>query len=1103
MEPWQSFSSAALLLGCASWTKVPLSPEMTDMPEAEERGLVIAGAGGKGGGAGSSRPKEEKDNLESTQIASVIDLISEGEIEGIVGDFKGVFLNNVPVENEEGNYNYPDVEAETRLGWQNQSAISFADTVDQIFPVNQKVIKNNGPLTREITDTNVDSVRFTVTVPRLEEVKDDGDIKGSKVKFRFSVQYANGSGFIELGEKKIKGRTLDAYARSYVFDLQDDPAAFPVQIRVTRVTDDSQSSKLSNDLIWTSYTEIIKETLTYPNSALVGLRFSAEQFNSIPNRAYRVRGIKVAIPSNATVDDNNGRLEYDGTWDGTFQAAQWCADPAWILWDLLTSTRYGFGDHITYDKLDRWSFFSASQYCNELVPNGFGGVEPRFQCNVNIQKVDEAYKLINDMASVFRAMPFWSAGSVVVSQDRPQDASYLFTLSNVTADGFNYQNSSQKTKANVALVRYFDVEQRDVGYEVAEDPASIDKYGVIKRQVEAFGCTSRGQAKRVGEWLIYTESNEAEVITFRTSVDAGVVVRPGQVIEVSDPVKAGLRRGGRVLSATTSSIQVDNESESALTASDNAKLSVILPDGSLETLDIASVSGATVNVSGTFSATPNVNTVWAIQTDTVKTTLWRVFGVTEADGIEYEITGVAYNPSKFDAIEQGIKLSTPSTTQLTNDPPETPTNLTGQEVPYTDGNGTQQARVLLSWNGTERTIGYLVRWRLDNGNWNERNTSSTDIDLYGLTPGVYYFEVFSQGVNRTFSPQSAKLTKSLQGILTAVEAVANFTVAGSSEGQALLRWDEPTGSNVVGNGYVQIRHTQDTASPEWGSSIPIVQVSSFFTQAVVPALSGVYLARFQSSAGVLSTSTAQASYAAPSGSVATVISTNRQDPSFPGLFTNTQYSSAQGGVVLTDPAAQPTGEYIFNSVVDLGTVFSPTFTRHLRTNSFYESLNIDDQTEPIDSWGLVDLGEADATNVEVYVRATDDDPTSASPTWGAWTPVQSNTLTGRGFVFRADLSTTNAAENVAVTQLGVTVSLQQRTEIQSVTGGTSGSITVTFADAFYQPPLVQAVPDAALPAGVTYSVTTITPFGFLIVFSGTVTSNQTFTYTAVGIGKEE
>ena len=1075
----------------------------SDMSEAAEHGVVIAGAGGKGGG-GSSSPKEEKDNLESTQIASVIDLISEGEIDGIVGGFKGVYLNNVPVQNENGSYNYPDVEAETRLGWQDQEPISFADTVDQIFPVNQKVEKNLGPLTREITDTNVNAVRFTVTVPRLEEIdEDDGDIEGTKVEFRFLVQYANGSGFVELADKKIKGRTLDPYAKSYVFSLQSDPAGFPVQIRIQRLTDDSNTARLSNELIWTSYTEIIYETLTYPNSALVGLRFSAEQFSSIPSRAYRVRGIKVAIPVNATVNQTDGRLTYSGVWDGTFQQAQWCADPAWILWDLLTSTRYGCGDHIPYTSLDRWSFFSASQYSNALVPDGYGGQEPRFLCNVNIQKLSEAYKLINDLSSVFRAMPFWSAGSVVIEQDRPQDPSYLFTLSNVTADGFNYQNSSQKTKANVALVRYFDMSQRDVGYEIAEDPVAIDKYGVIKRQVEGFGCTSRGQAKRVGKWLIYTEANESEVITFRTSLDAGVVVRPGQTIEVSDPVKAGLRRGGRVVSATSSSIQVDDQTETSLTASDNAKLGVVLPDGTLQTLDISSVSGDTINVSGVFTQTPNVNTVWAIQTDTVKTTLWRVVGVTEVDEIEYEISAVAYNPNKFDAVEQDLLLEDEYTPSLINDPPLAPTNLTAVEVPYNDGNGVLQSRILASWTGSERTISYLVRWRKENGNWNERMTSSTDMDIYGLSPGIYNFEVFSQGANQAFSGTSAKLTKSFQGVLLAVESVLNLVVSGSSQGQALLQWDEPTGSNVVNNGLVKIRYTSDTASPEWASSSPIAEVSSSFTEVTVLALTGVYLARFESSAGILSETSATAFYTVPSGTVSVGISSNRQDPGFSGTKTDTEVSIPQGGLVLTDPAVEAAGSYAFSSAVDLGAVFSPTLTSYLRTAAFYESLLIDDQVELIDSWGLIDLGEPDATSVKVLARATDDDPASVSPTWSAWTPIQSTVITGRGFEFRADLSTTNQVENVAVTELGVNVSLQQRTEIQGVIGGISGSIAVTFVDAFYSTPLVQATPDAALPSGVTYSISSITATGFEITLTGSVITDQAFTYTATGFGREE
>ena len=1097
------------------------------MTDNEETRLVIGGAGGggKGGGGGKpDKPKEEDDNLASTQIATVIDLISEGEIEGIVGDFKGVFLNNVPVQNENGSFNYPNIFGETRLGWQNQEPLLAADDVEQIFAVSTEVKVSTGPVTRTITDSNVDAVRFTMVVPRLEKIEDDGDIEGTKVRFRFAFLYANASDFVESGTLEIEGRTIDPYAASYRFTFPDDPDIFPVQIRVIRVTEDSESSKLINGLVWQSYTEIIEETLTYPNSALVGLTFSAEQFASIPSRSYLVRGIKVAIPSNATVDQDTGGLTYEGVWDGTFQQAQWCADPAWILWDLLTAERYGLGDHIPYETLDRYSFFAASQYANEMVPDGIGGEEARFLCNVNLQRIDEAYKVINDLASVFRAMPYWAAGSVIISQDRPQDASYVFNLSNVTEEGFNYQNSSQKTKANVALVRYFDNEQRDIAYEIAEDEESIEKYGVIKRQVEAFGCTSRGQAKRVGEWLIYTEANESEVVNFTTTIDAGVILRPGMIIEVNDPVKAGIRQGGRIIASTNTSITIDDISATQVFAGNGAKISVVLPDGTVQTNLVNTTQGPIINIDEGYFQKPNVNAPWTFQSNTVESTYWRVFNVTEKEDVTYEISAVAYNESKFDAIEQGLYLDAPSTTTLSLEPPQTPTNLTAQEVPYTDANGVQQTRILVSWQGGPQTSSFQVRYRIDSSNWRERTTNASDIDIYEVTPGIYKFEVFAIGANNQFSTQPAKLTKSIQGVFTAVEDVQNFTVSGSADNQVLLTWDEPLGSNVVGNGKVYIRHTQDTVSPQWASSLPVTSVDSAFTQAIVPAITGVYLARFESSAGILSPNSAQAPFTYVSTTTQSLLSANRQDPTFTGAKTNTQVTPAlfnlitQGGDQLITQSGDSftggnvgandhleildvtllSGDYTFTNYVDLGAKFTPNLERHLLTNSFYRSRLIDDQTDLIDTWGLFDFDEPDATNVVVSARATDDDP-AGTPTWGAWTPIINGSLSGRGFQFKADLSTTNAAENVGIVELGVGVSLVQRTEIATTSGQTT--INVTFVDAFYSAPLVQVSPNSSLPSGVTYSVGSITRTGFVLTLTGAAVSYD-FTYTAVGVGKE-
>jgi predicted phage tail protein len=360
------------------------------------------GGGGKGGGGGSSEqrtPTEAGDNLNSTQYASVLDLISEGEIQGLKNGLQSIYLNNTPVQNPDGSLNFQNLTVQVRNGTQAQSYIPGTDLIEDEKPVGIQVLQAT-PIIRTITDANVDAARVSITVPQLQRFTDQGDIVGSVFRLQIAVQY-NGGGYTTVIDDTIAGRSADQYQRDYLVNFA---GAKPVDIRVTRVTADSSeqdvggsSGKIINAFNWSSYTEITYAKLRYPNSALIGLRIDAEQFSSIPSRSYLIRGIKVQIPNNATVDATTGRLIYSGLWTGTFGAAQWCSDPAWILWDLLTSTRYGFGDHIQAAQLDKWAFYAASQYASALVPDGFGGTEPRFSCNVNIQTAEEAYKLINDL----------------------------------------------------------------------------------------------------------------------------------------------------------------------------------------------------------------------------------------------------------------------------------------------------------------------------------------------------------------------------------------------------------------------------------------------------------------------------------------------------------------------------------------------------------------------------------------------------------------------------------------------------------------------------------------------------------------------------------
>jgi predicted phage tail protein len=756
-----------------------------------------AGGGGKGGGK-AYKPKTSPDGLDSTQYAQLIDLISEGEIQGLKDGLKSIFINNTPLQNADNSLNFQDIEVYTQNGTQDQAAIPLASAVENEVAVGVDLLSGL-PIIRSITDPNVDAARITISVPQLQRFTSKGDIVGTGIRLQIAVQYAGG-GFTTVIDDTITGRTADLYQRDYLVNFT---GASPVDIKLTRITSDSLDPKIVSAFSWASYTEIIRARLRYPNSALIGMRVDAEQFSSIPQRAYLVRGIKVQIPNNATVDSATGALIYSGVWSGTFGAAQWCSDPAWILWDLLTSTRYGLGDHVKAAQLDKWSFYAASQYCSALntrpsgstndyntttgrhgVPNGFGGYEPRFSCNVNIQTQEDAYKLINDMSSVFRAMPYWSTGALTISQDAPVDPAYLFTLANVTEEGFTYQSSGQKTRPTVAVVSYLDLATREIAYETVEDQTAIAKYGVVATQISAFACTSRGQASRMGEWLLYSEQYESEVISFTASIDAGVVVRPGQVIQVSDPLRAGSRRGGRITSATTTTVTVDDAT--GLTLGTSPQLSVILPNGTIETKAVSSIVGAVFTVSSAFSTAPNANSVWVYQTSDLLTSTWRVLGVQEQDGCMYQINALAYDASKYAYIERGAELQFRDTSNL-NELPTPPTNLAITEALYKYQDEVR-AKVVVSWKPVNGVNQYQVRWRKDSGNWASADRFGPDFEILNITPGYFEFQIYS--VNAALKFSAAPLTGNINalGKTAPPSNVTSFAVVLDPDIGATLTW---------------------------------------------------------------------------------------------------------------------------------------------------------------------------------------------------------------------------------------------------------------------------------------------------------------------------
>lgn len=716
------------------------------------------GGGGKGGGGGQYVPKEAVDSLRSTTFVVGVDLLGEGEIYGLktatggTNDTeaeKSIYLDKTPIRSSNGTLNFQNFQS----FWQNGSFAQLAlsnylgvgTDAENIIAVSTPVVFNT-PVTRTITDNNVNAARITLGFPVLLSVADNGDTNGTSVAIAIDVQYSGGS-YQQVRTDTITGKCSSLYQRSYEIVLSGN---FPVNIRVRRLTANSTSNKLQNATQWLSYTEVIYTKFQYPHSAIIGFKIDARQFNSIPTRSYLIRGIKVVIPNNATVDNTTGRLIYSGVWNGGFQAAQWTSDPAWCLWDLLTSKRYGLGDFLPASLLDKWSFYQVSQYCSALVPDGFGGQEPRFSLNININAGESAYTIVGEILSVFRALSYWQSGTLAIAQDSPKDPTYLLNTSNVVDGNFTYSGSSLKSRCTVVIVEWLNLTTQEADYEYVEDYDAIARYGVITKKVKAIGTTSRGQANRFGRWMLVTEQTETETVGFQVSVEAGIILRPGMVVAISDPVRAAVRVGGKITSATTSAIALDQPIPSW---GSNPKISVVLPNGTVETKNISSGSGNTVQVSSPFSAAPNPNSVWLIEWTGLNSQLFRVVTVTEQDGILFDCLAIAYNPNKFAEVELGLTLEPRVISVITN-PPPAPTGLTLTEQLYRYQSEVR-LKIIANWVSEPTATKFLVRYRKSSGNWIEEVAFSNNFEILNQTPGTFEVQVFSQSTLNRISATSA------------------------------------------------------------------------------------------------------------------------------------------------------------------------------------------------------------------------------------------------------------------------------------------------------------------------------------------------------------
>jgi predicted phage tail protein len=971
--------------------------------------------------------------LRSKQFATVLDLLGYGEIDSILDAGgagtdtfrKNVFLDGTPLQNANGEENFSDVEVFFKNGASDQTALQEINVLENTIPVGVQVT-NATSITRSITDTTVDKVRISIQIPSLQKFEDNGDIKGTEVKISIRIVENDGTIHNPVEQNAINGKATSPFVKDFEIKFEKT-MSFPVSITVIRDTADSTDATLQNTTNWLSFTEINTDTSAYQGFAYVAIRFNAQEFQSYPKRMYRIKGTKIKVPSNTTIDSDNGRVIYpdDYVFDGTFKTdKEWCSDPAWILYDILTTDK-GFGGTdgvIDADTLDVYSFYSASSYASTLITDPITNTtEPRFSCNVILNQKNDAYSLINDLCSVMNAMPFYSNGSLQISQDRPtnvatntSDPQYIFNNSNVTEEGFTYQGVGQRTKYTEVEVAYFDNDTQTIDYELITTDEitalsnSSTKFGKTRKTLKAFACTSRGQANRLGRWFLYSNLKESEVVSFTTTLEAGVIVRPSTIIAIADSLRAGVRRGGRIKSVTnTTTIVVDDANNTDLTTENSATLSVVLSDGSVESRSISSISGTTITVSSAFSSAPLANSVWAIENTSVEFQIYRVVSIEEKNDSEYTITAVIHDTNKYAQVEDTTVAANPRTITTLLDEKTSPNNLTATEQ-IVVLNNRAVSKIFVAWEPVQGVKEYLLEFQYENDNPERFRVARPSFELFESRLGTYTFAVKSVNTLGKLSSGTSNFTFIAAGKTALPIDPSNLTIEPISEQFVRLRFTQSTDVDVLHGGNVIVRHTPQTGTnATFSNSTDIIPaLAGNISETLVPALTGTYLIKFKDDGGNFSENAAKIIITQPDSQPHQIILTEREDtdsPPFQGTKVNTFYDSTLNGLVLqgttllddvadfdnitnfdfaghddiTTGPISSTGSYEFQNVVDLGAKFNLILKRRFVTAGVLVNSLFDSRTANIDTWTDFDGDTAENVNAKLLVASTDIDPATS------------------------------------------------------------------------------------------------------------------------------
>jgi predicted phage tail protein len=737
--------------------------------------------GAKGGESKPKSPVEAPDSLRSTNVAKILIAVGEGEFDG-TPSARDIFLDNTPIQDASGNFNFTNVKWDWRPGSVDQTYIPGIPSVDNETSLNIE-LRSGAPWVQSLTNLQLSAARIRLATPRLASQDAENNINGYRIEYAVDVA-TDGGAYQQVLLGAMDGKTTTRYERSLRIDLP--PAASGWLIRVRRLTPNSQNTdKVADSLFIAGYTQVIDAKLRYPNTALLFVEFDAEQFTNIPAVTVKCKARRWQVPSNY---DPVART-YSGAWDGTMKEA-WTNNPAWVTYGICTQDRFGLGRRIKPWMVDKWELYRISQYCDQMVSDGAGGVEPRFLCDMNLQGKADAWSLLRDIAGIYRGMTYWAQGQLVMQADMPraQDMDYVFTRSNVIDGKISYGSASAKTRFTRCLVSYDNpLNNYDTDVTVYSDLPLQRRLGDKPTEISAIGCTRASEAQRRAKWLVLS-NNQDRTISFRTGME-GRIPLPGFIIPVADSLLAGREIGGRIAAAAGKVVTLDRDT----LAKAGDRLVINLPGGRAEGRTVESVSGRNVTVTVAYSEPPAAQLQWAIDADDLAIPLYRVMRTARTPEGDYDISALQYEPSKFPSIDTGARLEERPVSVIPITVVPAPASVTITSNVSID-QGLAISTMNISWPAVAGAVAYDVEWRKDSGNWIKlQRTGSTSVDVTGIYSGAYLARVRSVSAFEISSIWKSSNLTNLEGKVGMPPAVAFLTTTSLIYGIG-IQWGFPPGA---------------------------------------------------------------------------------------------------------------------------------------------------------------------------------------------------------------------------------------------------------------------------------------------------------------------